>query len=87
MFSFLKSDTKDLLERLDNAIVECGKAIALYHEKNLIDDEIQEKMILNELEYIKHGDFSRYMTEKSNLSHEQILNRYKKKEEEKNEDN
>ena len=54
MFSFLKSDTKDLLERLDNAIVECGKAIALYHEKNLIDDEIQEKMILNELEMFQN---------------------------------
>ena len=85
MFNLFNNGS-EVISRLNESIDECKKSIALFHEKNLFDDELQEKIILNVLKYIKEGDFSKYMNEKSNLNHEQMMTKYsKKKVEEKNE--
>lgn len=72
----LFNSNKEVMDRLDEAIVECEKSIKAYKESNLRDEELQERWVLNELNYIKIGNFALYMAEKENISHEQLCNKY-----------
>jgi len=84
-WGFFKSN-KAILHRLDEAIAECEKSIEIYKKSNLKEEVLQERWVLNELKYVKTGNFSEYMNEKENISHEQLCNKYdSKKGNEKNE--
>ena len=72
----LFKSNKDIIERLDESIADCEKAIETYKELNLYDEVLQERWTLNELKYIKTGNFTAYLNEKENISHEQLCEKH-----------
>ena len=72
----LFKSNKEVIKRLDEAIEECEKAIKTYKEMNLHEEVLQERWTLNELKYVKTGNFTDYLNEKENISHEQLCKKY-----------